>query len=54
MLDHRRFVTKTNTETDIDKLIIALDYRYDYWNDFDSAEFVLFNDSQRNPVVITD
>ena len=47
-------VTETDTETDIDKLIIVLDYRSGYWNDFDSAEFVLFNHSQRILVVTTD
>ena len=45
MFVHRRFVTETDTETDIDKLVTVLDQRYDYSNDFDSAEFVLFNHS---------
>ena len=44
----------TDTDTDIDKLITVLDHRYGYSNGFDSAEFVLFNHSQRISVVTED
>ena len=54
MFVHRRLVTETNTETDKDKLNTVLDQRYDYLNDFDSTEFVLFNHSQRISVVTKD
>ena len=54
MLDHRRFVTETDTETDKDKLNTILDLRHGYSNDFDSAEFVLFNHNQRISVVMKD
>ena len=54
MLDHRRFFTKTDTETDRDELNTDLDPGCGYLNEFDSAEFVLFNHSQRISVVTRD
>ena len=62
MFIHRRFVTRTGTETDvgtdtntdIDKLITVLDHRYGYSNGFDSAEFALFNHNQRILVLTKD
>ena len=46
--------TDVGTDTDIDNLITVLDHRYGYLNGFDSAEFVLFNHSQRISVVTKD
>ena len=58
MLDHRRFVTETDTETDteidINMLIKVINHGHGYSNGFDSAEFVLFNHSQRISVVTMD
>ena len=47
-------VTETDTETDTDLLTNVLDHGHGYSNGFDSAEFVLFNHSQRIPVVTKD
>ena len=51
-------VTKTDTETDTEidtnMLIKVLDHGHGYSNGFDSAEFVLFNHSQRFSVVTKD
>ena len=54
MFVHRGFVTETDTETDKDRLNTVLDHRHGYSNDFDSAEFALFNHSQRISVVTKD
>ena len=52
MFVHRSFVTET--DTDKDRLNTVVDQDMITWMIFDSAEFVLFNHSQRISVVTKD
>ena len=51
-LVHRGFTTETDIDMDI--LAMVLDHGHDDLEGFDSAEFVLFNHSQRISVVTRD
>ena len=51
-LVHRGFTTETDIDMDI--LAMVLDHGHDDSEEFDSAEFVLFNHSQRISVVTRD